>query len=318
MSDLKEVEAFLSQPGALYDVRSPLEYSHAHIPGAKSFPLFSDAERAIVGTIYKKEGKDRAILKGLELVGSKLPSFAKAALEESEPIKMYCFRGGMRSQSVAWLFSFVGKKPITLPGGYKAFRKFVQGQFDRPWNFQVLGGLTGSGKTAQLNAFLKEGKQVLNLEKIASHRGSAFGFIGQPKQPTNESFENLLAIELFKMDSTQPIWVEDESRMIGTCKIPDALFHQMQASTHFFLDKPFEERVSHLVSEYGTFPIDTLIEATEKIERKLGGSKTKETILALQNGQLETACKLLLEYYDTAYIHNMKKRGISWTTFSAS
>jgi tRNA 2-selenouridine synthase len=178
--------------------------------------------------------------------------------------------------------------------------------------------LTGSGKTAQLNRFLNEGQQVLDLEKIASHRGSAFGSIGQAAQPSNEAFENQIAMELVKMDPQKPIWLEDESRMIGTCKIPDNLFHLMQNAPHFYLDKPFEERVSHLVSEYGTFPVETLIVATEKIARKLGGQRTKDTVQLLQNGDIEAAFKLLLEYYDSSYIYNMKKRGTSWTTFSAS
>jgi tRNA 2-selenouridine synthase len=318
MAELAEIEAFLSQPGALYDVRSPLEYSHAHIPGARSFPLFSDEERAIVGTIYKKEGKNSAVIKGLELVSCKFPSFAKEAHATTDPIKVYCFRGGMRSQAMAWLFGLVDKKPALLPGGYKAFRKFVQTQLERPWSFQVLGGLTGSGKTAQLHRFLNEGQQVLDLEKIASHRGSAFGSIGQAAQPSNEAFENQIAMELLKMDPQKPIWVEDESRMIGTCKIPDELFHLMQNAPLFYLDKPFEERVSHLVAEYGTFPIETLIGATERIARKLGGQRTNDTIQLLQHGDIEAAFKLLLEYYDSSYIYNMKKRGNSWTTFSAS
>lgn len=318
MTDLAEVEAFLSQPGALYDVRSPLEYTHAHIPGARPLPLFTDEERAIVGTIYKKEGKNKAVIKGLELVSCKFSSFAMEAHATSDPIKVYCFRGGMRSQAVAWLFGLVDKKPALLPGGYKAFRRFVQAQMKRSWNFQILGGLTGSGKTAQLHRFLLEGQQVLDLEKIASHRGSAFGSIGQAAQPSNEAFENVIAMELVKMDPQKPIWLEDESRMIGTCKIPDNLFHLMQSAPHYYLDKPFEERVSHLVSEYGNFPVESLVEATERIARKLGGQRTKETVQLLQNGNIESAFKLLLEYYDSSYIYNMKKRGTSWTTFSAS
>lgn len=318
MADILDVASFLTHPGALYDVRSPGEYSHAHLPFARSLPLFTDKERAIVGTIYKQQGKDAAVVQGLSLVGPKLASFAETALNEPEEVKIYCFRGGMRSQSMAWLFELVGKKVILLSGGYKAFRKFVLEQLEKPWQFQVLGGLTGSGKTVELEALSQRGEQILNLEKLASHRGSAFGFIGQSPQPSNEAFENAIAMELLKLNPHLPVWIEDESRMIGTCKVPDLLFSQMQTSQLHFLEKSFDERVSHLVTEYGAFPKQSLIEATERIAKRLGSKKTHEAIQAISNDQLETACKLLLEYYDAAYLYNMKKRGIQWTPFSAS
>lgn len=318
MAELLDVVPFLSQPGTLYDVRSPGEFFHACLPEAQSLPLFSDAERAIVGTLYKKQGKEAAILKGLQLASPKLYSFAETALRDKKEVRLYCFRGGMRSQSVGWLFEFVGKKVSLLSGGYKAFRKFSLEQLEKPWQFQVLGGLTGSGKTAALESLSKKGHQVLNLEKLASHRGSAFGFIGQEQQPTNEAFENGIALELLKMNPRQPIWVEDESRMIGTCKIPDSLFARMQKSPFFFLESPLEKRVAALVKEYGAFPRLSLIEATKRITKKLGSKKTLEAIQALQNEDLECACKLLLEYYDAAYLYNMKKREIQWTPFSNS
>lgn len=318
MADILDVSSFLAHPGTLYDVRSPGEFAQAHLPNARSLPLFTDEERVIVGTIYKQQGKEEAIAKGLSLVGPKLSYFAETALKDIPNVKIYCFRGGMRSQSMAWLFELVGKKVTLLSGGYKAFRRFVLQQLEKPWHFHVLGGLTGCGKTAKLEKLSQLGAQVLDLEKLASHRGSAFGWIGQSSQPSNESFENAIAMQLLKLNPKEPIWIEDESRMIGTCKVPDLIYASMQTSPFYYIEEPFEERIAHLVKEYGTFPKLSLIEATKKIEKRLGSKKALEVLDALQNNELETACKLLLEYYDAAYLYNMKKREIQWTPFSTS
>lgn len=301
------IEEFLDQSGTFFDVRSPIEYHHAHIPGAHSLPLFSDPERAIVGTLYKKQGKEAALVEGLKFAGPKLALFAEEALKAKNGAKIYCFRGGMRSQSMGWLFGLTGVPCITLKGGYKAFRKTVLSTFEKSYHFKVVGGLTGSGKTAHLKQLHEQGEQTIDLESLAGHRGSAFGALGNLQQTSTEQFENHLAMQLRTQDPSRPIWIEDESRMIGTCKIPDAIYMQLASAPLHLLTTHFEARVERLVKEYGGFDKDALILATKKLTKKLGGAKTEIIIRAIEESELKTACSLLLEYYDATYTHHLEK-----------
>lgn len=298
-----DIVDFLCNQTPLIDVRSPCEFSHAHIPKAQSIPLFTDEERSVVGTIYKQQGHQPALIQGLTFAGVKLALFAEKALTLGPCMRLYCFRGGMRSQSMAWLFEQTGAKVVTLRGGYKTFRRFALRTFEQRYQFKVLSGLTGAGKTEYLANLKSRGEQTLDLEELAGHRGSAFGLLGQPPQCSNEQFENKLALELHSMNPAFPIWVEDESRMIGTCKIPDALFAQFKKAPITILEIPLEERVRRLIDQYGQFPIDQLIESTLRLTKRLGGVRTKEIILLLQMGDLTSACTRLLEYYDAAYRH---------------
>ena len=196
------------------DVRSPAEYQHAHMPGAVNIPLFDNEERKIVGTIYKQKSREDAIKIGLDLFGPKMRRIVEEVesllqnktTEENDAEKqeqidrksvaIYCWRGGMRSGAVAWLLSLYGYKIYLLDGGYKAFRNWVLGQFEKEYSLKVLGGFTGSGKTEILKELKEKGQNVIDLEKLAHHKGSAFGRLGEEAQPTSEMFENTLAIEL--------------------------------------------------------------------------------------------------------------------------
>ena len=197
----------------IVDVRTPAEFEQGHIPGAHNIPLFSNEERAVVGTLYKKQGKDIATIKGLEFVGPNMANFAKQAkkLAVDNKILVHCWRGGMRSASMAWLFNTVGLDAQTLEGGYKAYRQYIRASFEWPYKVVILGGLTGSGKTDILKEMHKMGAQFVDLEGTAHHRGSSFGQIGQGTQPTNEQFENNLAEVWIKQDAEEIIWLEDES-----------------------------------------------------------------------------------------------------------
>ncbi|MEO8171934.1 MAG: tRNA 2-selenouridine(34) synthase MnmH, partial [Sediminibacterium sp.] len=201
------IEEFLqlSAEYAVLDVRSPGEFAHAHIPGAHSLPLFSDEERKIVGTAYKQESKEKAIKLGLDFFGTKMVKMVeeaerivkswklKAKGEKSNTVIVHCWRGGMRSAGVAWLLDLYGFKVYTLVGGYKVYRKWVLQQFEKEYQLNMVGGYTGSGKTEALHVIAKKQQPVIDLENLASHKGSAFGGFGQPPQPSQEMFENLLA-----------------------------------------------------------------------------------------------------------------------------
>ncbi len=313
------VDEFLSHSAPLFDVRSPIEFHHATIPQAISLPLFEDHERAAVGTLYKKMGEQAALLEGLRLTGQKLSSFAEIAMQHPEGARIFCFRGGLRSQSMAWLFELARTPCFTLKGGYKAFRRFALSQFKKPFSFKLLGGLTGSGKTAKLKELKQSGEQIIDLEALASHKGSAFGQLGLAPQPSSEQFENLLALELFQLEPSRPIWIEDESRMIGTCKIPDALFEQMAKAPLYMIETKMEERIKRLIEEYGAHPIEVLLESVKKISRKLGSEATQKIESAIRERNLEIACTLLLKYYDKAYLYHIEhKRGTPWIPLSDS
>ncbi|HEU4717669.1 MAG TPA: tRNA 2-selenouridine(34) synthase MnmH, partial [Bacteroidia bacterium] len=196
------------------DVRSPAEFAGGHIPGAFNIPLFTNEERAAVGTIYKQQGNEAAVLKGLEFVGPKMTAFILKARENApgKKIAVHCWRGGMRSASMAWLFETAGMEVLLLSGGYKAYRNFVLSNTGRKFDLRVVGGETGSGKTDILHELARKGEQVLDLEGLARHKGSSYGAIGQDPQPTVEQFENDFVHALTKLDPSRPVWIEDESR----------------------------------------------------------------------------------------------------------
>ncbi len=312
MPEKLPVETFLPLTGRLplVDVRSPKEFAQGHIPGAVSIPLFSDEERAAVGIRYKQGGNENAVLLGLEIVGPKMADFARKAkrLARNKEILVHCWRGGMRSASMAWLFETAGLKTYILEGGYKAYRRFIREQFSRPVKMIVLGGYTGSGKTDILLALQKSGEQFLDLEGISHHKGSAFGQLGQQEQPTNEQFENDLADSWRKFDFDRPVWMEDESRMLGRCGIPDPLFRKMRSSKLIKIIVPKPEREKRLVREYGNFDKADLLESVEKIRQRLGGLATGQAIEAIKAGDLLTTADLTLRYYDKAYHHGNENR----------
>ncbi|CRX39060.1 tRNA 2-selenouridine(34) synthase MnmH [Estrella lausannensis] len=295
--------SFLKVKAPLADVRSPLEFLSGHIRGAHNIPLFSDAERSAVGTLYKQAGMRAAFHLGLSFVGPKLSGMIQEleALTKGGGLKLYCFRGGMRSGSVADLVARLGIEVFTLKGGYKAYRRFCRNLLETPFRLIVVGGKTGSGKTDFLQALKQRGEQVLDLEEIASHRGSVFGHIRMGISPTQEQFENYLAENLFLFDREKPIWIEDESRMIGPLKIPDTLYDQMQKSPLFALERDIEERIDRLLAAYSPISTEQFEEAVLRIQKKLGGLKTRTIIELAMKDRWREAVLLLLDYYDRSY-----------------
>ena len=304
------MNAFLANPAPLLDVRSPGEYEQAHIPGAKNLPLFSNQERAAVGSCFKREGSKVAVKLGLELVAPRLPELANQLEAEAKNghLRLYCWRGGMRSSSVAWLAKTVGIDVQLLAGGYKSFRNWALAQFELSWPICLLGGGTGSGKTAVLQALAKRGAAVVDLEKLANHRGSSFGGLGLPKQPSVEHFENCLAIELRGVNGMAPLWLEAESAQVGRCRIPHGIWKQMQLAPLVVLERPKEERIAMLVEVYGSQCPKGLIEATERLSRKLGPQRTATALSSIRNGDLSRACAEILDYYDRSYTSELARR----------
>jgi len=307
------------------DVRSPSEYSHAHIPGAFSLPLFTDPERALVGTSYKQQSRESAIKIGLDYFGLKMSrmveetediirkySNTKETTAGKKTVLVHCWRGGMRSAGVAWLLDLYGFEVYTLEGGYKYFRRWVLNQFEKEFPVRLLGGYTGSGKTDVLAALEKKGELVLDLEKLAKHKGSAFGNLGMPVQPTQEQFENQLAVTLYglmqKSLSQKEIWVEDESQRIGDINIPIVFWNNMRKRNIFFLDIPFEERLKYLVAQYGKHEKERLVNAIIRIKKRLGGLETKEAVNALIEERIADCFRILLRYYDKWYLKGLNNR----------
>ncbi|MEO6637865.1 MAG: tRNA 2-selenouridine(34) synthase MnmH [Ginsengibacter sp.] len=310
----------LSEESPVFDVRSPGEFFHAHVPRAKSLPLFTDEQRKVIGTAYKQQSRQVAVKKGLDYFSERMKNMigeTEGIIKESKKIfpnenriLVHCWRGGMRSRSVAWLLDLYGFKVYTLKGGYKAFRNWALEQFEKEYNLKILGGYTGSGKTGVLQEMKKKGKAVIDLENLANHKGSAFGSLGEPPQPGQEMFENTLAIELYKSsaNSSSEIWLEDESRHIGTAGIPKTLWDTMRKSTVYFLDIPFEERLNHIVSTYGKFDNKELVNSVMKIQKRLGGLETKNAINYLLENKVKECFTILLHYYDKLYANALYKR----------
>jgi len=303
----------------VFDVRSPGEYNHAHIPGAFNLILFTDEERKKIGISYKQQGKQPAIKIGLEFWGprmgsmiSKVEKVIRMAYPNNKEVLVHCWRGGMRSGAVAWLLDFYGYEVYLLEGGYKAFRNHVLQSFENSYSFQLLGGFTGSGKTELLREMQALKLPVLDLEGIASHKGSAFGSIGMEEQPSQEMFENILSIQLTELskNSHTPIWLEDESQRIGSLNIPHPIWHQMRLAPIYFADIPFTERLSYILKDYGVQDIELLISSTERIQKRLGPLETTTTITLLQEKKIKEAFGILLHYYDKQYkksLHNREK-----------
>lgn len=294
----------------LVDVRSPGEFAKGHIPGALNLPLFSDAERAEVGTIYKTKGDKEAVVLGLGHAGPKLGGLARAlaALAAQGRLALYCSRGGMRSASVAWLCSLLGIEATVLAGGYKAYRRWVLASFAEARHYLILGGNTGSGKTAFLKNMARHGAQVVDIEGLARHRGSAFGALPDGGQPSAEHFENLLAAALGQCDRKRPVWLEDECENLGAVNLPKTFFTRLRDAPLYVLDVPRDVRLTRVLAEYGAIPAAILGEDIDRIKKRLGGLEHKRAHACLAQGDLPGLASILLDYYDRAYAKQAKRR----------
>ena len=292
----------------MIDVRSPSEYVAGHIVGAHRLPLFSDEERAVVGTIYKEDGRQLAIKKGLDIVGPKMSTIVeKAEGLGSSDMLVYCWRGGMRSGSVSWLLKQYGLTPLTLDGGYKSYRNAILDYYQQCLPLRVITGYTGSQKTVLLHKIASHGGQVVDLEGLAGHQGSRYGNIGAEDQPSTEHFQNLVFNAFRALDLNKPIYIEDESAHIGQVALSEPLHKMMGISDHVRIDIPRAERIDALVQDYGSLASDQLVSATQSIARKLGSENAKNAIAHINQGELKEAVDIILRYYDKRYGASMTR-----------
>lgn len=323
-SELIDISQFLSlyNPKQLpiLDVRSENEFAHAHFPGAINIPLLNNEERIIVGTLYVQQGRSAAVQKGMELVGPrfyKIIEEAKKNISGNEAV-IYCWRGGMRSDIVSWLLELSGVKVIKLKGGYKTFRKWALDVLNEKKNIVVIGGKTGSGKTQFLKSLSDAGEQVIDLEALANHKGSAFGSLGQKPQPSTEHFENMLALQWNIIDPGKILWLENESSNIGYVVLPKQVYIQMRNAPVAEIEISYQERKQRILDEYCTFPVEDLIACTHKISKRLGGLRLNEAINLLQERNFSAWVDLMLQYYDKGYeLNNKDRKEGTITTFKS-
>lgn len=307
-----QIEEFLALAPEIpvADVRTPAEFEQGHIPLAHNLPIFTNEERVQVGTTYKQIGREEAILLGFEFTGPKWGTFIKQALvfAPEKKIALHCWRGGMRSGAMAWALTLYGFEVYLLNGGYKSYRRWAIEQFSQAFNLLILGGMTGSGKTQILHAIKNSGEQMIDLEDLAQHQGSSYGSMGTLIQPSQEQFENNLAYQLSKIDINKPLWLEDESRTVGKCSIPNPLWDQMRNAPVIKLNIPIEERIRFLTQEYGKLNPNFLIECTQRIGKRLGPEQTRDAVLAIKENRMSDFIRLVLVYYDKTYTTGQSMR----------
>ena len=292
------------------DVRSEGEFEAGHIRKAVNIPLLNNSERIAVGTDYKQHGQEEAIKTGFRLVGPRLVEIileAERVAEKKEMI-VHCWRGGMRSSNFCKFVSMNGIKTHQLEGGYKAYRGAALEEFKKPFSFLVIGGCTGSGKSEIIRALARQGEQVIDLETLANHKGSVFGGLMQPPQPSSEQFQNNLFEEILQLDINRRIWIEDESIAIGNIFLPNDFWHTLSASPVIEVEMEKTTRVNRLVKEYGKADKKEFLEAMERIVKKLGGQNFNAAKEKLQGGDMTTTIEILLNYYDKAYLNGLDKK----------
>lgn len=325
-----DAESFLALRDAglpLLDARSPGEYAHGHIPGALNLPVLDDGERAAVGTAHARSGREGAVHLALKLAGPQLafklararrlvqehydalpPQTGKRAGTKNRSVLIHCWRGGLRSASLAWLLETGGYAVHVLAGGYKTYRAWVRTTLARPASVLVLGGMTGSGKTDMLAELARLGSQVIDLEALAGHRGSAFGGVGLDGQPGNESVENALADLWRGLDPARPVWLEDEDRRIGTVALCGEFFEHIRTGRLVLVDVPFEARVNRLVRMYtGPEHRDALAACVERLTARLGDEAARRCVADIRADRYREAVTAILGYYDKLYSRQMEK-----------
>jgi len=294
---------------AVADVRSEGEFERGRIKGAINIPLMNNAERAAVGTDYVQKGQLEAIKTGFRLVGPRLHDIINETekIASGKEIIVHCWRGGMRSSNFCVFAGMARIKTHQLEGGYKSYRQAVLESFKKPFQFIVIGGCTGSGKSEILRELVQRGEQVIDLERLAHHKGSAFGGLMQPQQPTTEQFQNNLFEEILKLDVSRRIWIEDESISIGKIFLPDELWKTMCVSpvVEIKVDKPV--RVRRLVNEYGNAYKEDFLKAMERITKRLGAQHFHAAKASLLQGDMASTIETLLTYYDKSYLRLLEK-----------
>ena len=322
------LEEALSGDYAWIDVRSEGEYAQAHIPGAINAPVLNNDHRHQVGLRYKQNGSTAAVRLGLQLMGPEFDRYFDQllSLSKNRPVLIHCWRGGLRSHIASTLLAWNNQPVHLLTGGYKTYRTWALEQLQHAPAMRVLGGHTGSGKTELLHRLQAEGIPALDLEGLAHHKGSAFGGLGQKEQPSNEQFENTLALALWwhrRLNGTAPIWVENESRNIGKCALPNGFYRSLSEAPVLAVEVSREQRAERLLNEYGHFDKALLSEKTAALQRRMGPQHEKAAQEALAENRMMDWMLILLDYYDKAYEHgrlgrNIESQEFDWSQTEAS
>lgn len=287
----------------MVDVRSEGEFKEGHIPGAVNIPILNDEERVAVGTDYRQKGQAEAIKTGFRLVGPRFLEIINHAerVAAGKDLLVHCWRGGMRSSNFCQILGMAKIKAHQLLGGYKVYRERALASCKVPMKLQVIGGYTGSGKSEILRALHQRGEQIVDLEALASHKGSAFGGLMMPPQPTTEQFQNDLFESLSRLDTSRRIWVEDESIAVGKIFLPEDFWRQLTSAPVFEIGVEKAIRIERLVKEYGHADKQEFLAAMTNITKKLGGQNFKEAKEKLFEDDMASTIDLLLNYYDKAY-----------------
>ena len=305
--DEVSVKEALCEENTLIDVRTAQEYEKGSIPDAFNYPLFDNLERAEIGVIYRKIGKNAAVVKGLEFFEPRIQQFLLSLTDlKSKRLVVFCARGGMRSASVVRLLQSQGFQAAQLQGGYKSYRSYVLKQLRKPVPpLIVLHGRTGVGKTL----LLKKLPDHLDLEEFAGHRSSLFGAINKMPQ-TQKNFEALLAKKILELPNTRPVFIEGESRKVGKVFIPQSLAEAMKYGTLVLLQASFDTRIRRIVEEYKICDEQTFLQTDsilQSMQKVLGKKKAEQLRQWLRKGEFENIVHVLLEeYYDPRYQHAMR------------
>jgi tRNA 2-selenouridine synthase len=307
----------LSAFDMIIDARSPSEYAEDHLPGAVNLPVLSDDERVEIGTLYAQVSPFEARRRGAAKVARNVADHLDAALagqpKSFKPL-VYCWRGGMRSNSFATVLASVGWRTSLVEGGYRTWRRAVSDGLARVapgLRLVVVDGQTGSGKTVLLHRLAARGEQVIDLEGLAAHRGSAFGAEPARDQPSQKAFETQLWSAMEGLDPDQPVFIEAESARVGRCRVPDALWSAMKAAPRVDIHVPALARAAHILETY-----PDMIEDPARIETALDhlvGLHSTETVDAWRDlaraGEFRTfAQALIVNHYDPAYTRARKRQ----------
>lgn len=305
---LEDVLTLREQGATLVDVRSPGEYEEFTIPGSINIPLFTNEERSEIGTIYKQVSVDHAKERGLTIASQKLPDLYREFKALKGPIILYCWRGGMRSRTMATVMSLMGMTIYRLQGGIRSYRRFIQERVEQEWSTPVvvLSGYTGTGKTAILQHLEEQGYPVMDLERLAGHRGSIFGHIGL--HPTSQKmFDAQYVEQKHRIEQQQKPFVlmEAESRRIGKVVLPEALMNAKAKGDLVHIHLPISERVKVIMEDYSPDEHEeAIVQAFERIRRRLHTPIAHELAQLLEHKHYEKAVQLMMEYYyDPRYEH---------------
>lgn len=309
--DISVEEAMRLENAIFVDARSEGEFAEATIPGAINIPIFNNEERAVVGTLYKEKGTRDAKIKGLEIVAPKLSEMVKRYVELKKRyrhIVVFCWRGGMRSQSIAMILNLMDIHAYRILDGYKGYRTMVNQYFAVDSLLQkvvVLRGLTGTGKTDIIQGLIGEGLPAIDLEGMAHNRGSVFGAVGMEPPPSQKMFDSLLMDKLIEYKDSKYIIVECESKKVGRLYLPDVLMRGMREGLQILIYDDIESRVQRIIGEYTKETeknTEQLKKAIDCLENTLGKRKVLQLKeMVAEKDYQEVVRYLLTDYYDPLY-----------------